>query len=73
MAQVYALQGGFLDNSSPDTVQQAVADIVQQLRQEHPDALERIRRSQCLGPMAETVLKAALTDVCAQASKIIAS
>lgn len=64
VAQLYALQKGYLDNESPDTVQQAIMKIVSTLRHRYPDALERIRRTQCLGPMAEAVLKAALVDIC---------
>lgn len=64
VVQLYALQKGYLDNESPDTVQEAVTKVVRAIRQGYPDALERIRRTQCLGPMAEAVLKAALIDVC---------
>ena len=64
MAQLYALQKGYFEKESPDTVQQAVTEAVITIRQAYPDALERIRRTQCLGPMAEAVLKAALADVC---------
>lgn len=64
VAQLYALQKGFFDRASPETVQQAVTEAVMQIKQKYPDALERIRRTQCLGPMAEAVLKAALVDVC---------
>ncbi|KAA6423081.1 MAG: F0F1 ATP synthase subunit alpha [Trebouxia sp. A1-2] len=63
VAQLYALQKGFFDRGSPETIQEAIAEAVMHIRQDHPDALERIRRTQCLGPMAEAVLKAALVDV----------
>ena len=49
---------------TPQNVQAAVQDIVQSLEDTHPDALERIRRTQSLGPMAEAVLKAALEEAC---------
>lgn len=74
MAQLYALQKGFFDRASPETIQQAIAEAVMHIRQDHSDALERIRRTQCLGPMAEAVLKAALVDVCgSQIQRIVSS
>ena len=74
VAQLYALQKGFFDRASPETIQEAINQAVMHIRQDHPDALERIRRTQCLGPMAEAVLKAALVDVCgSQAQPIISS
>jgi len=74
VAQLYALQKGFFDRASPETIQQAIAEAVMHIRQDHSDALERIRRTQCLGPMAEAVLKAALVDVCgSQTQRIVSS
>lgn len=74
MAQLYALQKGYFEKENPDTVQQAVTKAVTTIRQGYPDALERIRRTQCLGPMAEAVLKAALVDVCSlQPQSVISS
>lgn len=73
VAQLYALQKGFFDKASPETIQQAIAEAVMHIRQDHSDALERIRRTQCLGPMAEAVLKAALMDVCWSQSQTIVS
>ncbi|DBA79149.1 TPA: hypothetical protein ACH3X1_008983 [Trebouxia sp. C0004] len=74
VAQLYALQKGFFDRASPETIQEAIAKAIMHIRQEHSDALERIRRTQCLGPMAEAVLKAALVDVCgSQTQPIVAS
>jgi len=70
---LYALQKGFFDTASPQTIQQAIAEAVLQIRQNHPDALERVRRTQCLGPMAEAVLKAALVDVCGAQTQPVTS
>ena len=74
MAQLYALQKGYFDKESPDTVQQAVTQAVTAIRQSYPDALERIRRTKCLGPMAEAVLKDTLDDVCSlQPQSVVSS
>ena len=71
VAQIYALQQGFLDRSSPETLQQDMANVLTKLWQQHPDALERIKRTRCFGPMAETALKAALSDVCAVQNQVV--
>ena len=73
VAQLYALQKAYFDKESPDTVQQAISRVVTTIREDYPDALERIRRTQCLGPMAEAVLKAALVDVCSPQPQSVAS
>ena len=62
VVQLYALQKGFFDQYTRDDVQASVEATVQSLKQTHPDALARIKRTHSLGPMAEAVLKAALEE-----------
>lgn len=64
VVQLYGLQKGFFDNCNSSNVQASVEAVVQSLKQTHPDALERIKRTHSLGPMAEAVLKAALEETC---------
>lgn len=64
VVQLYGLQKGFFDNCTSENVQASVEAVVESLKQTHPDALERIKRTHSLGPMAEAVLKAALEEIC---------
>lgn len=69
--QLYGLQKGFFDQCTPANVQASLETIVESLKQTNPDALERIKRTHSLGPMAEAVLKAALEETCKRRSEAV--